>query len=75
MMEITKEGFTEAIRIIVDEVLNQRENVIQKEFDLRHHDVKLLMKNYRMLKAHYAHISPETLWKLVPFVQCAVKKL
>ena len=61
MLEITKEGFTEAIRIIVDEVLNQRESIIQEEFDSRYHDVKLLMKNYRMLKAHYSHISPETL--------------
>ncbi len=34
---------------------------MQEEFDLRYHDVKLLMKNYRMLKKHYAHISPEML--------------
>ena len=46
---------------IVREVFSQRDTVIQEEFDTRYHDVKLLMKNYRMLKAHYAHISPETL--------------
>lgn len=46
---------------IAREVFNQRETVIQEEFDLRYHDVKLLMKNYRMLKAHYAQVSPDTL--------------
>ena len=43
------------------EILGQREAVIQEEFDARYLDVKLLMKNYRMLKAHYAHVLPETL--------------
>lgn len=56
-----KEEIAEVVRIVTVEVFNQRENVIQEEFDSRYHDVKLLMKNYRMLKAHYAHITPETL--------------
>ena len=56
-----KEDITEIVKIAVGEILTQREAVMQEEFDARYHDVKLLMKNYRMLKAHYAHISPETL--------------
>ena len=48
-------------RIVAAEILNQRENVVQEEFDLRFHDVQLLMRNYRKLKAHYSHISPEAL--------------
>ena len=56
-----KEEIAEVARIAAVEVLNQRETIIQEEFDSRYHDVKLLMKNYRMLKAHYAHVSPETL--------------
>ena len=51
----------EEIAEIAREVFNQRDIIIQEEFDSRYHDVKLLMKNYRMLKAHYAHVSPETL--------------
>ena len=51
----------EEILEIAREVFNQRETVIQEEFDVRYHDVKLLMRSYRMLKAHYAHTSPETL--------------
>ena len=58
---LRKEEITEIARIAAAEVLNQREAVIQEEFDARYLDVKLLMKNYRMLKAHYAHVSPETL--------------
>ena len=56
-----KEDITEIVKIAVGEILTQREAVMQEEFDARYHDVKLLMKNYRMLKVHYAHISPETL--------------
>ena len=58
---LRKEEITEIARIAAAEVLSQREAVIQEEFDARYLDVKLLMKNYRMLKAHYAHVSPETL--------------
>lgn len=56
-----KEEITEVAKIVAAEILSQREAVIQEEFDLRFHDVKLLMQNYRKLKAHYSHISPETL--------------
>ena len=58
---LRKEEITEIARIAAAEVLSQREAVIQEEFDARYLDVKLLMKNYRMLKAHYAHVSPDTL--------------
>ena len=58
---LRKEEITEVARIVVGEVFTQREAIIQEEFDSRYHDVKLLMKNYRMLKTHYAKISPETL--------------
>ena len=60
-MSLRKEEIVEITRIVALEVLNQRDAIIQEEFDSRYHDVKLLMKNYRMLKAHYAHVSPETL--------------
>ena len=56
-----KEEIMEVARAVAAEVLNQRDSIIQEEFDQRFHDVRLLMRNYRMLKAHYAHISPETL--------------
>ena len=49
------------VRTVAAEMVNQREAIIQEEFDLRFHDVKLLMKNYRMLKKHYAEVKPETL--------------
>lgn len=58
---LRKEEITEIARIVMDEFFAQREAVMQEEFDSRYHDVKLLMKNYRMLKAHYAQVSPETL--------------
>lgn len=56
-----KEEIAEVARIAAVEVLNQREPIIHEEFDPRYHDIKLPMKNYRMLKAHYDHVSPETL--------------
>lgn len=56
-----KEEIKEIARIAAIETLGQRQNVIDEEFDARYHDVKLLMRNYRKLKAHYARISPETL--------------
>ena len=58
---LRKEEITEITRIVIGEVFTQREAVMQEEFDSRYHDVKLLMKNYRMLKTHYAQVSPETL--------------
>ena len=56
-----KEEIAEVARVVAVEVLNQREAIIHEEFDARYHDVKLLMKNYRMLKTHYDRVSPETL--------------
>ena len=60
-MSNTKDEITEIARIVAAEIINQREKVVQEEFDLRFHDVQLLMRNYRKLKAHYSHISPEAL--------------
>lgn len=56
-----KETIAEVARIAAEEFYNQRKNILQEEFDSRYLDVKLLMKNYRMLKTHYDQISPETL--------------
>ena len=58
---MSKEEIAEITQIVAAEVLTQRENVVQEEFDLRFHNVQLLMRNYRKLKAHYSHISPEAL--------------
>lgn len=58
---INEESIKKIARTAVEEVLGYKEDVIREEFDARYRDVKLLMKNYRKLKAHYAHISPETL--------------
>ncbi len=56
-----KEEIAEVVRIETAEVLAKRDEIIEDEFDSRCHDVNLLMKNYRKLKTHYTHISPETL--------------
>ena len=56
-----KKELVEIARLAAEEVLAQREAAMQEELDARYHDVVLLMKNYRKLKAHYAHASPETL--------------
>lgn len=56
-----KDDVKKIVRATVEEVLKYKEDLLAEEFDARFHDVKLLMKNYRKLKAHYAHISPETL--------------
>lgn len=56
-----KEEIAEVVKIAVAEVLAQREAIIEEEFDARYHDVNLLMKNYRKLKAHYSHVAPEAL--------------
>lgn len=55
------EEIAEVVKIAKKEILLQREEILDSEFDERYHDVSLLMKNYRKLKAHYTHISPETL--------------
>ncbi|MBR1760906.1 MAG: helix-turn-helix domain-containing protein [Schwartzia sp.] len=56
-----REEIIEIARAAAKEALNRRDEIVKEEFDARYHDVKLLMNNYRKLKAHYAHISPETL--------------
>ena len=56
-----KEEIAEVVKIAAAEVLAQREAIIEEEFDARYHDVNLLMKNYRKLKAHYSHVAPEAL--------------
>jgi transposase len=56
-----KEQIEEIAKIAAEVALNKRESIIESEFDSRYHDVKLLMANYRKLKTHYSHISPETL--------------
>ena len=54
-----KEEIAEVVRLAAAEVLAKREEIIEDEFDSRYHDVELLMKNYRKLKAHYANVAPE----------------
>jgi len=56
-----KEEIAEIARIAAVEALAKRDSIVKEELDARYHDVKLLMKNYRKLKAHYAHVSPEAL--------------
>ena len=58
---LTENDLKELARIVIAEVTAQQKAIMQEEFDARYHDVKLLMKNYRMLKAHYTKISPEVL--------------
>ena len=58
---MSKEEMAEIARMAATEALAQRKNIVGDEFDARYHDVKLLMKNYRKLKAHYAKVSPEAL--------------
>jgi len=58
---VNKEEIEEIAKTAAKEVLAERYEVINDEFDARYHDVNLLMKNYRRLKAHYALVSPEML--------------
>lgn len=51
----------EIAKLAAEEVLSQRDSLVAEEFDSRYHDVSLLMKNYRKLKSHYDHVSPEVL--------------
>lgn len=48
-------------RIAATEALSRRDDIVQEELDTRYHDVKLLMNNYRKLKAHYENIEGEEL--------------
>lgn len=56
-----KSEMLEIAKLAAEEVLSKRDSIVEDEFDSRYHDVNLLMKNYRKLKSHYAHVSPETL--------------
>lgn len=56
-----KAEIIEVARIAAEEVLLKRSSLINEEFDIRFHDVNLLMKNYRKLASHYSNVSPETL--------------
>lgn len=56
-----KEEIAEIVRVTAAEVLAKKDEIFDEEYDARYHDVNLLMKNYRKLKAHYAHVSPEAL--------------
>ena len=47
-----KEEIAEVVRLAAAEVLAKKEEIIEDEFDSRYHDVDLLMKNYRKLRAH-----------------------
>lgn len=58
---MNRDEIAEIARVVTAEVLAQKDDIIDEEFDTRYHDVNLLMKNYRKLKAHFAHISPEAL--------------
>ena len=54
-----KEEIAEIARVAAQEVLAKKDEMLDDEYDSRYHDVNLLMKNYRKLKTHYAHVSPE----------------
>ena len=56
-----KEEIAEIARVAAQEVLAKKDEMLDDEYDSRYHDVNLLMKNYRKLKTHYAHVSPEAL--------------
>lgn len=58
---MTKNEMTELVKIVADEILSRKDDILKEEYDARYHDVNLLMKNYRKLKTHYSHISPKTL--------------
>lgn len=56
---MTKDELAEVVRLAAETALAKRQTIIADEFDARFHDVKLLMKNYRKLKMHYANISAD----------------
>ena len=56
-----KEEIREIARTAAMEALGCKDEIIAEEFDTRYHDVKLLLRNYRRLKVHYARVTPETL--------------
>lgn len=58
---IGTEEIAEIVKVAAAEVLARKDEILDEEYDARYHDVNLLMKNYRKLKAYYSHVSPETL--------------
>ena len=58
---MNRDEIAEVVRIAAEEVLTRKDEILDDEYDARYHDVNLLMKNYRKLKAHYSHVSPEAL--------------
>jgi len=56
-----KAEIAEIARIAAIEAIAHRNDAMKEELDARYHDVKLLMSNYRKLRAHYAKVSPEVL--------------
>ena len=58
---MNRDEIAEVTRIAAAEVLARKDELLDEEYDARYHDVNLLMKNYRKLKAHYSHVSPEAL--------------
>ena len=58
---MNREEIAEVVRVATEEVLARKDEILDDEYDARYHDVNLLLKNYRKLKAHYSHVSPEAL--------------
>lgn len=55
----SKEEIMEIARVAAIEAVSCKNNLIQEEFDTRYQDVRLLMKNYRKLRAYYDKVSNE----------------
>ena len=58
---MNREEIAEVVRVAAEEVLARKDEILDDEYDARYQDVNLLLKNYRKLKAHYSHVSPEAL--------------
>lgn len=58
---MNREEIAEVVRVAAEEVLARKDEILDDEYDARYHDVNLLLKNYRKLKAHYSHVSLEAL--------------
>lgn len=56
-----REEVKEIAKAAAAEVLGCKADYIQEEFDKHYQDVKLLMRNYRKLKAYYSRIESEAL--------------
>lgn len=56
-----REEIREIAKTAAIEAITFKNNIIQEEFDKRYQDVRLLMRNYRKLKAYCSRIDPEVL--------------